>query len=155
MSGVFLIVAHDEQYDNPTVLRSTSGGYPHIMLFYSGKNIDSNTLVKLAYNTFPLKKTTFTLTSENAKMNSFHHEKKGKQRYDVLLHLSDEDKDFVQNMRQVVLAQLSDFDRQKLSMNPPHVTHSIHWSEAEAQTALEQVKKHLPLDVTVTGYTID
>jgi hypothetical protein len=40
-------------------------------------------------------------------------------------------------------------------MGPPHVTHSIHWSEAEARASLEEVKKHLPLEVTITGYAID
>jgi len=161
MSGVFLIVAHDDQYENPTVLRSTKGGYPHITLFYSGKSLSQHFLSKLGYETLnsltllPRGEPRFTLTSENAKLNSFFHERQGKQRYDVLLHLSDEDKELIEELRVIVNPQIGATALRDISMGPPHVTHSIHWIEAEAQAALEEVKKHLPLEITITGYTID
>ena len=161
MSGVFLIVAHDDQYENPTVLRSTHGGYPHVTLFYSGKHYDMETLYFRGRRAFweimqgGEDNANLLLTAENVKLNSFFHEGKGKQRYDVLLHLDKKGTEMIEKLRSSVLQESKEIFESKLSMGPPHVTHSIHWNEAEARASLEEVKKHLPLEVAITGYTID
>jgi len=160
MSGVFLIVGHDDQYTDATVLRNTSGGYPHITFFYSGKEIDIMGLSDFANQVFTFiqfeKKTNFILAPENAQLNSFYHERAGKQRYDVLLHLDAASKSVIEQLRDTIIRhQIPEELVAKISMGPPHVTHSIHWSEADAQAALDEVRKHLPLTVALTGYTID
>lgn len=157
MSGVFLVVSDDE-YDKSKVLRTTSGGYPHITLFYSGKYFTEDILSKLGQCAFDdlldADETSFSLTKDNAKLNSFFHEKQQQQRYDVLLHLSEEGVQKIEEIRGKIKA-LDVNNADSLSMGPPHVTHSIHWSEAEAKAALEQVQEHLPITVKVVGYTID
>jgi len=158
MSGVFLIVT-DWNYEHSPVLRPTTGGYPHITLFYSGKFLNSSELAPLASDALEQvmeeKINRCVLKAEDAKLNSFFHERSGKQRYDVLLHLSPADAANIDRLRNRVKQNLPVSLHEKLSMGPPHVTHSIHWTEAEALTSLEEVKKHLPQEVHITGVTID
>ena len=99
--------------------------------------------------------TIFALKAEDAKVNSFFHERAGKQRYDVLLHLSPPGAAYIDKLRNRVKQNLPASAHEKLNMNPPHVTHSIHWTETEALAALEEVRRHLPREVHVTGVTID
>jgi len=151
MSGIYLIVT-DNKYTDSKVLRPTTGGYPHITVFHSGSHISAAHLKKLASKALLMR--FYTLTPENAKINTFFHEKQKQQRFDVLLYLDQIGQDEIQSMRQYAYTTLDNSTLGKLSTSPPHVTHSIHWSEAEAQAALEEVKKHLPIKIQTTGFTI-
>ena len=153
MSGVFLIVFAKGAVD---VLRSTSGGHPHVTLFYSGSKLNEVQLVRLGFEAFTMARTlvpTIRLEAANVRVNSFFEEKTQKARHDVLLELSVDDAALVDKIRAVI--DLDRPTREALTMREPHVTHSIHYDENEAQRAADDVRLLMPLELGVTGFTID
>lgn len=151
MSGVYLVVWDDnKEYDR--VLRPTQGGWPHVTLAWTGKNLSPDELKGVAKEVVDY---WFMrpLTISKARINSFFHEREGKERHDVLL-LVDE-KDAVESSRDVLI-RTSFPDRQhKFNMMEPHITQSSHWDKQAAEDTLNDVTDLLPLTVTVTGVTID
>ena len=161
MSGIFIAVSDGDDL-NSKVLHTTSGGHPHITLFYSGANVPKKALVEMAPTAFVSiveALPSVRLLPENAKRNIFFHDGQGATRYDVLLHLTDADKEIVNRIRTLAKLHLEehelDIKENTLSMGDPHITHSIHWNEAEARASLEAVQAHLPLEVQIVGFTID
>lgn len=157
MSGIYFIVEAEGTKPDTSPLQATKGGYPHITLVYTGKRLFPIFLSSVASNCMRdlLNESngqlpTFTLTKEAAKVNEFFEERTGKQRYDVLLGLSQSDQMTIQELRMNYKLVRTTF-----STHPPHVTHSIHYSQAAADKALSKIKGMLPMVVRMTGVTID
>lgn len=147
MSGVFLIVWDPEARDASPVLRTTSGGYPHITLVYTGGAVDAPLLHVFASSLVKhLVLDTVTLT--HAYIHAF--DKDGKTRYDVLLGLDEAADKKVRDTRAFfeMTAKVT-FD------NMPHVTHGIYDTPEAAEAARAAVAAHLPRTVQITGFTID
>jgi hypothetical protein len=150
MSGIFLIVWNDTDKDKCAVLKPTKGGYPHITVAYTGKNLSQEALVSLSteiFSEWALK----NVTLKRAYVNSFKPEN-GPTRHDVLIEIGE--MQAVEDTRTRYLRGLSNHN--KFSMNAPHVTHAIYSDLAEAENTVEQLNKFcLPLIVHVTGVSID
>jgi hypothetical protein len=151
MSGIYITVWDDvKEFDR--VLKPTRGGWPHVTLAWTGKNVSHDELKEVAKEVvdyWVMK----PLTLGSARVNSFFHEKSGKTRYDVLL-VVDEAKD-VETSRNVLIKTRFPARQHKFNMMEPHVTAKICWSNEEAEEELLRVSEFLPLKVTVTGVTID
>jgi hypothetical protein len=151
MSGIYLTVWDDvKQFDR--VLKPTKGGWPHITLAWTGKNLTApelTTVAKEALNYWVL----HPITLSHARVNTFFHEGEGKERHDVLLIV--EEKKEVETSRDVLLRTAFPARQHKFNMMEPHVTAAILWSKEEAEAALAEISEHLPLTVEVNGVTID
>ena len=153
-----LLNVHNWNPDQQGILQINNGGHnPHITLFQTPSPWDSEKLIDIGSKVLKTlflehPNTTFLLTPENASISSFLHERSGKNRYDVLLNLRPDDQELIQKLRKIVL----DFagPNEKLNMLPPHVTHSIHWSEEEALATLQDLKLKLPIQISIHGFTI-
>ena len=149
MSGVYLVV-----WDGSgTVLPCTSGGVPHVTLVYCGRdNVSRGDLLVWGKNCLEVfSEKEFVL--ESAHLNSFHHEKEGRVRHDVLLTLDAESSHMVEKAREILSAGHP--NKSKFSMRQPHVTYSTNWSEEEASLRLSKIRELLPLRVEVVGVTIN
>ena len=151
MSGIYMIVWNDTDKDKCRVLKPTKGGYPHITLAYTGKHLTAKDLKAVAaiiMNAYALTKVTLT----KAYVNSFKP-LNGPFRHDVLIEIKEED--MVEQARALFLR--SAFPNSDLfSMHKPHVTHAIFAERLEAETVAEKLNAEcLPLEVTITGVTID
>jgi len=155
MSGLFLTVWCDDQYD---LLNATKGGYPHITIFYSGKTFTHQKLIDFGMKTLEILlhdcKTLplFTLRQEDVVLSSFFEKSTKKQRYDVLLNLDKKSREFVEKIRTEL--KLGDFG-DDIFMQTPHVTQKIFYSEQEANDYKDMFTKQMPIDIQVTGFTID
>ena len=151
MSGIYLIVWNNTDKDKCRVLKPTKGGYPHITLAYTGKNLSVEDLVKTAQQVFA-KFAQQNITLTKAYVNSFKPSN-GPMRHDVLIELKETD--LIEGARKLFL-QDAYANSQTFSMNKPHVTHGIFTEQEEAEkiaTWLNQA--FLPLNVVITGVTID
>ena len=151
MSGVYLTV-WDENKEFDRVLKPTSGGWPHVTLAWTGKNLSHDELKNVAREVVDY---WFMrpLTLSKAYVNTFFHEKSGKERHDVLL-VVDEEKQ-IEASRDVLLRTSFPERQHKFAMRDPHVTAKICWSKEEAEAELARISEKLPIKVTVTGVTID
>lgn len=158
MSGVFLIVSNFDDARVADVLHHTAGGYPHITVVYTGKapRLD---LASVAHSVF---KATLaqgndlqrlTLRAKHVRVNSFFHEKSQRTRHDVLIDLDVVGTGIVARVRELLPPPFKDGGLRV--MREPHVTHSIHESSASAEEAAAELRAKLPLDVFITGATID
>ena len=160
-SGVFLIVSNFADARARSLLTSTYGGYPHITLVYTG----AGTSIKLAALGARVLEASLdadntprrlTLRADDVRVNTFEHAKSGRTRSDVLIALSAADAGFIERLRdQHVKPQAG---AGTLVMREPHITQSIHWSAAAANEEAAEVRAALrakPLDVYITGFTID
>lgn len=159
MSGVFLTVNQVDANPDKSMLRPTKGGYPHVTLVYSGSAFPASTLCGIGYMSLskliqdsPTGLPTLTLLPENVYINSFFEEKTQATRYDVLIGLSPSDSTMIEKLRDDYVRSHTGGD---LSMNAPHITHAIYYSESLAKFAKDEVVEMLPLDVTIVGFTID
>lgn len=147
MSGVFLIVWDPVARDASPVLRTTSGGYPHITLVYTGGAVGRSVLYHFSsslVSVFMFDEITLT----HAFVNSF--EKNGQMRHDVLLGIDEaSDKKVRTTCAVFEKATKMAFD------NTPHVTHGIYDTPEAAEAARAAVSAHLPRTVQITGFTID
>jgi hypothetical protein len=152
MSGIYLIVWDDAHKDKSPILRTTKGGYPHITVAYTGKEASRDQLVRTAQNVLSGRALS-KVTLSRAKVNSFE-DRPGHMRHDVLLMLSEKDKSDIEEMRRYQLQFYP--NREKFHTGEPHVTYGIYESEADALDAVELLNKiYLPMEVVVTGVTID
>ena len=143
MSGIFLIVWDDKPDE---FLKPTKGGWPHITIGYSGKNLCKENLVHLSQSVFE----EFALeeiTLDRLYINSFTTSK-GVTRHDVLAMVSEKDSKDLQKARESL-------DENEFDFKDLHVTLGIHPTLESAQAHLEQAKLMLPRKVTITGVTID
>jgi hypothetical protein len=151
MSGIYLTVWDDvKEFDR--VLKPTKGGWPHITLAWTGKNLSYDELkgvAKQAFDRWAMK----PVTLERARLNSFFHEGEGKTRYDVLLVVK-EQKD-IDDTRAVLLRTSFPARQHKFNMMEAHVTAKICWTEEDAQAEVDRINELLPLTVEVNGVTID
>ena len=95
----------------------------------------------------------FELCAQHVRISSFLHEKSGRTRHDVLMHLDDEGTRTVETLRRDFVDKPRYTGR--FIMREPHVTHSTHWDEAEALASAAAVMAAMPLRVYVTGFTVD
>lgn len=153
MSGIYLVVWDNVNKDKSPVLKSTKGGYPHITVAYTGKELKRDALIRTSsevYATWALQKVTLS----HAKVNSFE-DRPGHMRHDVLLMLDAKYAIDIEITRTLSIRERYD-GWAKFAMREPHVTHAIYESEAEAHAAAKMLNEaHLPLEVVVTGVTID
>ena len=160
MSGVFLTVTDANRKPDASLLQATRGGYPHVTLVYTGKELPLVSLQAMGHAAFAAwvdeaggVLPTLTLAPGDAYVNTFHEGRTGRDRHDVLLGLSEADRATVAKLRaRYVMPQPGS---SKFSQQPPHVTHSIHYSRAAANHVLESLRTKMPLEVVVTGYTLD
>lgn len=155
MSGIFLTVEETGSKPNESVLKATKGGYPHITLVYTGTHVPAVKLIDIGSAVVKtLAKSDhleFSLPLNYAAVNEFFESKTGKQRYDVLLHLSDSGVKCIDDIRDAC-----NLVKPEYSTNPPHVTHSIHYDKASAEAALASLASHAPsIVIRVTGFTFD
>ena len=151
MSGVYLIV-WDNHKSFDRVLNPTSGGWPHITLAYTGKNLNFDELREVAKESlhYWLMK---QVTLVKAEVNSFFHEKSGKERHDVLLIVQEQKE--IEASRDSLLRTRFPTRQEKFNMRQAHVTAKILWSKEEAEAEAARLNALMPLSVTVTGVTID
>jgi len=143
MSGLFLTLWDKNSNNYDDVLQPTTGGYPHITCFYSGKNIPKTKLVEFAKN----EKIIFDLndvTIESGKVNSWGT------RHDVLLMIK-------HDQRLVDLREAGE----KLGKIYPmggggfHTTVGIYDTKEVAEEHLKRIERLFPLTVKVTGFTLN
>lgn len=147
-SGVYLVV-EDRPRDNgdrPRVLERTCGGYPHVTVFYSGSDLPTAELVRLAQQALAGTAMAAPLELATARVHSFTTER-GVERHDVLLTLADP------SVVLALRAAFADAIPPGASMHDPHVTARVCATRAEADAHLAALV--LPMVVTVTGVTID
>lgn len=88
-----------------------------------------------------------------AKINSFHWDKTGQTRHDVLMMLSKKDTARIEEMRKIVRIEFPELHK-KFGMHEPHVTHLADAGSLEAaQEALKAIKPKFPLKVNCIGST--
>lgn len=152
----FLIVSNFDDMNTQNLLQITKGGYPHITLFYSGKQIKEGELVAIGGKCmqhifkegYERKLTLNTIT-----VNTFFEEKTKKYRHDVLIELDKDGVKGVEELRALTISQ-SDFSY-KVTARMPHITHSIHYDLYLAELAATELREKLPISVFITGFTID
>jgi len=150
MSGLYLLVWDDFKPFN-RVLKATKGGWPHITVAYTGKNVSVSALKEFStamMDTWLMRK----VTIEQAYVNSFQYDS-GEWRHDCLLRVDAETTADVEVTRKVLRTAFENADT--FSMHDPHVTVGIHSSVENAQQQVDQVNRLLPITVTVTGVAID
>jgi hypothetical protein len=64
MSGIFLIVWCEQNKEESKALQTTKGGYPHITLAYTGKNLSKEDLLDVGSKIF-----------RNLALKSLHYQK--------------------------------------------------------------------------------
>lgn len=149
MSGIYLIVWDDANKDKSPVLRTTKGGYPHMTVAYTGKELSRDELVKTAQLIFAQWALT-KVTLLNAKVNSFE-DRPGHTRHDVLIMVNADLESVRRDRLRLVYSNW-----EKFHMGDPHVTHGIYESESEALDVANALNDtYLPMEVVVTGVTID
>lgn len=156
-SGVYLIVGNFEEPNVRDVLRPTKGGYPHITFLYAGGDSMCNVgaiacrlFNELVHeNGLPR----VLLAPENVATNCFVEKSTGRERHDVLIHVDAEREDWIDMLRiKLVIEEGYGSD---VTMRKPYVTHSIHYTKADADAAADVLRSQLPLTVFITGATID
>lgn len=148
MSGIYLTVWGSNELLNPT-----SGGWPHITLAWTGKNLQLEELketAKLALDEWAMRRVKIS----HARVNKFYKESEGKYRYDVLLILDRESAERVQKTRQRLIKDVYTDRCNEFGMGEPHITTYICWTLEDANEKLAKIQHLLPATVTVEGVTI-
>ena len=157
MSGIYLIVWDETQKEKSPVLRSTKGGYPHLTLAYTGKEISTESLKNVAsqiLSDWSLK----TIVLQRAEVMSFE-DRPGHIRNDVLLIVDNATKSAIEESRDLYLrASFANHDR--FTMRTPHVTYGIYEERGEAERVAQELNETYlatggGYGVVVTGVTID
>lgn len=149
MSGVFLPVWSNDARLRHAVLKTTTGGYPHVTLGYCGDGLPNERVALDALTAFTTSFLT-NITLNYAKINSF--ECGGSMRHDVLLMLDEESDAMIEGMRDTLRAL---HPANTYSFVDAHVTHAIFCDKSSAETAMALVSTYLPMTVQITGVTID
>lgn len=150
MSGLFVIVWDEKQRDQTQVLRATRGGWPHITLAYTGKELTVPELSSLAVFVWPHVGRSIVL--QEAYVNSFEMND-GRIRHDVLMRVNDAE---LEKIRGII--RLSFHERAlKFNMQPLHVSYGVDYPSLEAakQACTLLNDTMLPYTVTLTGLTFD
>lgn len=158
MTGIYLIVWDETQKERSPLLRSTKGGYPHLTLAHTGKEISAESLKNVAAQIlfeWSLKPIIF----QRAEVNSFE-DRPGHTRHDVLLIADDATKSAIEESRDLYLrASFANHDR--FTMRIPHVTYGIYEERGEAERVARELNEIYLIQggggygVVVTGVTID
>lgn len=147
MSGIYFIVWDNNRKDKSEVLKTTIGGYPHTTFFYSGEKYNREKLLGFAKTLLP-EFVEQKVKIVGCRVHSLLHQKSGKMCHYVLMDLDDEFSQFMTNER-------NSFKEEGVFMDDPHITHSIHWVKEEAEERCAALKRLLPIEVMITGVTID
>jgi hypothetical protein len=151
MSGIYLVVWDEERKDETPVLKTTKGGYPHITVAYTGKELSLLELKETASNVFSqwvLEKVILT----KAYVNSFK-DGSGRMRHDVLISIDKENE--IEETRRVYLKNKY-ANHDTFFMRTPHVTYGIYEEQSIAERVVGILNKtFLPHVVVVTGVTIN
>lgn len=145
MSGLYLTLYDKNSKNYDDVLKPTSGGYPHITCFYSGKNIPREKLVELMDNNnknivFDIKE----VVIEKGEINSWGV------RHDVLLMIRHDER----------LTSLRNSGKNVGKIYPMggggfHTTVGIYHKKEDAEKHLKSIEHLLPLTVKITGFTLE
>ena len=153
MSGIFLILWDEDLRDKSPVLRPTKGGWPHLTLAYTGKELAAPELCGIAKLCFPYWAMK-GVTLREAYVTSFVEDKTGLPQHRVLISVSAEDVESVETTRETYIRPYGNSD--KFAMRPPHVSHSIHATLPEAESVVHMLNEdYLPYRVHVSGVAID
>lgn len=144
MSGVFLVV-----WDKDQILQSTRGGHPHVTLLYTGTLLPCEDLVPVAQRALAMTRMS-KLTLCASRIDSFM--KKGVEVHYVLLDV--EDPTLIKRVRAKLAGDLGMIQ----ASDPTHIDHVTY----KTCTTYEAARRHqdeinilLPIEVTITGVTID
>lgn len=149
MSGVFLVVWDKQEKEKSVLLRTTTGGYPHMTLVYTGNKVNIRSLTCLSAGVSMYIGEDLHL--DTAVVNSFTRDD-GTERHDVLMTITKTDDDKFRGLSDILHQGLG------IPINPNrilHVTHSTHSTRAEAEAELAAILPLLPYTVRVTGVCFD
>jgi hypothetical protein len=153
MSGIFLVVWDTIRNHLSPVLHTTKGGYPHVTIAYTGKEVSVTSLKEVAAQIFS-EWCLENITLARAEVNSFE-DRAGHMRHDVLFILSAENQTEIEETREVFLKKKF-ANHTQFFMRTPHVTYGIYEERGEAEKVAQELNvRYLPYSVVVTGVTID
>lgn len=153
MSGIFIIVWDTINKNSSHVLNTTKGGYPHVTVAYTGKELSVTSLKEVAAQIFS-EWCLENITLARAEVCSFE-DRPDHMRHDVLLILSTENQAEIEETREVFLKKKF-ANHTHFFMRTPHVTYGIYEERGEAEMVAQELNaKYLPHTVVVTGVTID
>jgi len=147
MSGVYLTV-WDEGKVFDDIIRPTPAGWPHLTIAWTGKTLSAEALRGLGCKVLE-EWVMHSLTLSKAILNTFTHEKTGKQRFDILLVVDEHEE--IENTRERLFIRAFPLACDQFRMRTPHITARVCWSKKEAERELAYISKRLPLTVVVTG----
>ena len=126
MSGIYLTLWDEDRRHESHVLKPNKGGWPHITLAWTGKELPLEVLLDIAGKCFPgwARK---PVTLMRVYLTSFE-DPPGVVQHRVLIELSDMDKIFVEQTRDAHIRPYA--NSEKFAMRLPHITHSVHASLA-------------------------
>jgi hypothetical protein len=152
MPGIYLLLSDSKTKD--AVLKPTEIGPSHITLAHTGKNLTTQQLAELVPEIARdwMGKSIF-LTQP--RINTFFHERKGKERYDLLIDTTEETQEEIRETREKYLVSRFPELYTTFNMRVPHVTARIYWNKESVHEAFKQVADYVPLAVTVTGIALD
>ena len=156
MSGVYLIVDTSSEFKSD-ILKPTKGGWPHVTVAWTGKHLSERLLAMTGSQVFNQvdKKEEFQLTSSY--VNSFQ-KSDGTWRHDVLMGVDEHLSEFIDSCRNVFFIPSCSMPKEmvaKFNMQKPHVTHGIYNTKEKAELASKQLNEMLPINISITGFTID
>lgn len=151
MSGIYLVLWDPAHKHQSPVLHSTRGGYPHLTVAYTGKELSVASLKQVATNVFA-KWALDIIILEKAVVFSFE-DRTGQMRHDVIIMTKEREK--IEETRELYLKQPF-ANHQQFTMRVPHVTFGAFETAADAEKAAWSLNHtYLPYGVVVTGVTID
>ena len=153
--GVFFIVSGATEKAQEEFRRTRSGD-PHITVFYCKKKIPVSTLVDVgskcfATSIFQTALRSVLLTADNVSTTKEFEESTGRVRCDVHVYLDEDTNKCIENLRNVCIQSLGS---DMIMFNKPHITHSVHYNEKEAQNAANALRIRMPLTMWITGFTV-
>lgn len=155
MSGIYLDVWDMDDSEWDVVLKPTKGGWPHITLAYTGKNLKLDQLKDIAVEVFRDWVKTHKVILIKAYVNSFE-KSPGVWRHDCLLDVDDTTKNAIEKYRQTLLIDRYPKLSKQFAMHDPHITVGIHWSKEDAQKQVDMYNQSglLPRTVDIIGVDI-
>ncbi len=145
MSGVFLIV-----WERNLILQTTSGGYPHVTMFYSGDSINVPHLMLYAERAFSMT-VMHDIELSSARIDPV--ETKRGLKYYVLLDITDTT--LLDSVQAFLMSTIPEEMEGKVFARKPHVTYKICDTREEANDCFIDISQSLPLKARITGVTID
>ena len=149
MSGIYLVVWDQKERDQCQLLQPTRGGWPHITLVHTCKNLPETQLLDMSK--YVLGELLFkTVTIIEAYVSSFK-DKLGNDRHDVLLKV--QEKDLIESVRDKYIRGVCE-NYSTFIMRDPHITYGNYETLDEAEGLVKELNTLLPHCVQIVGVTL-